>query len=1111
MRDGARWPLIFLVAACAGLSGAGEVTPYTSAFTLDCVLFAIAKDVNLGHMMKENETAPPEAGSMWQVCIKEDQNYLFLAQTNATVRLLDHFAWGDNITLTLRASPAWGFDDYGHGYVFDVLHGVRQFVSASTVTGNGAGTGPSSTTPQFIASGILSGDRYFTGQRRIRLLSVIVESNGHVATYAGMTRSAREVWATEQRQLMDEVYRFSTYGKLGFNATASHVRTAALGSRQWGHANCADRGFEVAQAAWMSLGLSAAEASEFDAVLYYEPEAETPACGANGYGTLGVCYVGMLSSVNRNSAYPPYNVRFRSYTAWQAGCFVRYQRSGVNARANVGAHEFGHFLGLGHAGGSGRARRADGSLSTYGDASAIMGNDNSAQNSFTAPARYYLGALPVAAVQGDISRAVTLRALSLGVGSSGLPADTYLAIAVACPSCVSRAIDATGGELWVTFRGDGETCAPEHTGGTSSTYRCHSDHTEKLNQVVVHYRQPGSGPAVEKWYWLGNGEAHTLSTGGLAMRVCLVGADDTAVVAIADSVAAADSKCPSQSTIRPPNPPPTAPAPQPPPAPPPMPPTVPDFTATICSNECIIDFDSSYTYNGVHVAVSDGHCDDGGDPNAPNHICAYGTDCTDCGPRTITVWPPPPYPSPPPPFVTPPSPGQMCTNACWWSDNGLCQDGASGSLGNSCEYGSDCTDCGPRGGPPSVNVSPPPPPPCPPPPSPSPPPPSPPPPSSSPPPPSPPPPSSSPPPPSPPPPSPSPPPPSPPPPLPSPPPPSPSPPPPTPSPPPPSPLPPSSPLPLLPPWEPPPWQPGHIFPPAVPPSPPRQPPSPSPPSPPSSPPPWTPMSIYRRVVELEFDATGDVASFNETAVCASLLRRFPAAEHLEVVVTPASLHIRASLFMTSAAAADAVATALQSWSAEDLSNEIDVRVISTLSVSTLAVAAPSPPPPTSPDTASTLLPHPSPSTLVAAPPTSTSPSSPPLPLLPLPSTVSTLSSCMSSEDHGGGCSRLRSIAFGVGGALLLFAIALCTIAGCASYYLCHRRRTGRASVEPSVSRHTTPNKVKRMPTLRSFGKSYSNMVDDGPATQQQPWADHRASPHLKKHVSYTEHQVNGYL
>ena len=67
--------------------------------------------------------------------------------------------------------------------------------------------------------------------------------------------------------------------------------------------------------------------------------------------------------------------------------------------------------------------------------------------------------------------------------------------------------------------------------------------------------------------------------------------------------------------------------------------------------------------------------------------------------------PTPPEPSPPPP---PPPPPMACDDACAFATNGVCQDGGPDAKGASCEYGKDCSDCGPR---PILHPSPSPPPP----------------------------------------------------------------------------------------------------------------------------------------------------------------------------------------------------------------------------------------------------------------------------------------------------------------------------------------------------------------------------------------------------------------
>ena len=71
--------------------------------------------------------------------------------------------------------------------------------------------------------------------------------------------------------------------------------------------------------------------------------------------------------------------------------------------------------------------------------------------------------------------------------------------------------------------------------------------------------------------------------------------------------------------------------------------------------------------------------------------------------------PPPPLlpePSPPPPLsppllpagppASPPPQDTLCGETCFYSRDGDCDDGGPGYFTESCEYGTDCTDCGPR-------------------------------------------------------------------------------------------------------------------------------------------------------------------------------------------------------------------------------------------------------------------------------------------------------------------------------------------------------------------------------------------------------------------------------
>ena len=83
---------------------------------------------------------------------------------------------------------------------------------------------------------------------------------------------------------------------------------------------------------------------------------------------------------------------------------------------------------------------------------------------------------------------------------------------------------------------------------------------------------------------------------------------------------------------------------------------------------------------------NDNECDDGG-PGSLYNVCALGTDCADCGPRT-----PGAAPTPPPA----PAGNAGCTNTCNTANDNECDDGGPNSLYDVCALGTDCADCGPR-------------------------------------------------------------------------------------------------------------------------------------------------------------------------------------------------------------------------------------------------------------------------------------------------------------------------------------------------------------------------------------------------------------------------------
>lgn len=138
-----------------------------------------------------------------------------------------------------------------------------------------------------------------------------------------------------------------------------------------------------------------------------------------------------------------------------------------------------------------------------------------------------------------------------------------------------------------------------------------------------------------------------------------------------------------------------------------------DFTDGLCNDECSFS--------------EDGDCDDGG-PNATSPLCDFGSDCSDCGSRNdldgdgyyddegVSA------------FdeavgdlldcndndsdINPEADDimndgidqdcngedltELCTEECSTTGDGVCDDGGSGSDGDTCDLGTDCADCGSR-------------------------------------------------------------------------------------------------------------------------------------------------------------------------------------------------------------------------------------------------------------------------------------------------------------------------------------------------------------------------------------------------------------------------------
>ncbi|MBX3246592.1 MAG: hypothetical protein KF901_05360 [Myxococcales bacterium] len=103
-------------------------------------------------------------------------------------------------------------------------------------------------------------------------------------------------------------------------------------------------------------------------------------------------------------------------------------------------------------------------------------------------------------------------------------------------------------------------------------------------------------------------------------------------------------------------------------------PQVVQVSQSLCTNTCRY--------------ANDGECDDGR-PGAHTSVCAYGTDCGDCGPAPAGGQ------AQAQPHVRVQAGGGMCTNTCRHANDGECDDGRPGAHTSLCPLGSDCNDCGP--------------------------------------------------------------------------------------------------------------------------------------------------------------------------------------------------------------------------------------------------------------------------------------------------------------------------------------------------------------------------------------------------------------------------------
>jgi len=138
-----------------------------------------------------------------------------------------------------------------------------------------------------------------------------------------------------------------------------------------------------------------------------------------------------------------------------------------------------------------------------------------------------------------------------------------------CPNCGTKIRNSngspkyswTGGYLWITYRGDADTCP-------SGNGPCHVDWSAHYNKVFIHYQQPSglSYITTERWYYLGAGEFYSPPNSGKTIAVCSVDEQsDVASVTIYDSVLAAGTPICQPTVPQAPPPPPSPPVAPPPP------------------------------------------------------------------------------------------------------------------------------------------------------------------------------------------------------------------------------------------------------------------------------------------------------------------------------------------------------------------------------------------------------------------------------------------------------------------------------------------------------------------------------------------------------------------
>lgn len=214
-------------------------------------------------------------------------------------------------------------------------------------------------------------------------------------------------------------------------------------------------------------------------------------------------------------------------------CNLYFRHSGRQLQA----HEFGHALGVNHAGAFIRRRQSSPRYNDYGDGEAAMGFGFSNLLPYTQAAREQMGFLQVA--PGQILQWTPSRKWPIDLGSMELPLGQTnidcVAIKFACPSCRSvynKYKDRVGGYLWVQLHGD-----RSYAGSLEEKYR---------NKVFVHFARSythGRGSGTELW---GNSLSATDTFedpySGYKVNVCEIG-QNRARVAIGPCTESFEEAC----------------------------------------------------------------------------------------------------------------------------------------------------------------------------------------------------------------------------------------------------------------------------------------------------------------------------------------------------------------------------------------------------------------------------------------------------------------------------------------------------------------------------------------------------------------------------------------